>query len=565
MMHEIGIVCVAVFLLGYLAYVFKQPIIPAYIIGGLIIGPIALKLIHDPQGIASLSELTIIFVMFLIGLEMDVRKLKAIGPVVSIGAFLQVIVTAILGAVIARFWFNTETSIYIGLFFSFGSTMLAVKLMADEKQTETLNGRIALGILLMQDIIAIIILSVLASKEFSTTVILGTGLKSFGIVAIAIVTGQYLFPKLFRNVAKNPDLMTPVSIGICFVFAFLAENQGLSASIGAFVTGVSLANLPYSLDLTSRVKTLRDFFMPIFFASLGLQLTIPGVNVILPIVVLSLACIFLKPILISVLIARFGYQPRTSFLVGETLMPVSEFGLIIVGVGLSLGHLDSSILTVAMAVMMISMLVSSYVRGDSLYQHISKLVNILDRVGPDVKEEDELSSDGEVYDAILIGCHRIGRHVLEHLCNIYSFKIIEIEPTRLEQLKSMGYHCVYGDMADPGVWERIGDLSKIKLVICTISDINQNLRLIRLIRETAPDLPIFVTTDHIEEAVELYEAGASKVICAHLMAGRLIETGTADIFDLSQLETEKAEDLRAIQAIGQKWIIRGCSLPNNRN
>lgn len=561
MLNEIGILCVAVCLLGGLAFFTRQPIIPAFIIAGVIVGPLGLKLIHDPKGIQSLSEITVVFVMFLIGLEMNVKKLKSIGSVVTLGAVFQVVGIGIIGMFIVKAWFDWTTCIYLGIFFTFGSTMLAVKLMADQKQQSTLNGRISLGILLMQDILAIIILSVLAAKQFSTTIILGTGLKSLGIVVAAVLAGQFIFPSIFRKVAKSPDLMTPVCMGICFIFAFLAENQGLSASIGAFVTGVSLANLPYSLELTGRVKTLRDFFLPIFFASLGLQLTIPHLGMIMPIIVLIVTCVFLKPILISVIIAAFGYQPRTSFLVGETLMPISEFGLIIIGVGITLGHITGDLMTMCMVVMMVSMLSASYLRGDVLYKHISKLVKKLDRFGPEVKEEEEFSSDGEDFDAILIGCHNLGRDILELLCGEYKFKVIEIEPERLIELKNKGYSCLYGDVADPEVWERIGDLSKLKLIVSTIADLNQTLWLIKFVKESAPNIPLFVSTDDVRDVLALYEAGADKVICAYLMAGRTIGTKTADIFNLENLEEEGKEDKRIVGGIGSRWHIQDCVAP----
>ena len=558
MIHEIGIVCVVVALLGGAAYLFRQPIIPAYIIGGIIVGPLVLKWIHDPVQIKILSDLTIVFVMFLIGLEMDVRKLKAVGPVVSLGAVLQVLVIALIGTGIAAFWFNIYTSIYIGIFFAFGSTMLAVKVMADRKQTDTLNGRIALGILLMQDIIAIVVLSLLASKSFSLTIVLGTVLKSFGMVVVAVLMGQFVFPVFFRKVAKSSDLLVPISVGICFIFAFLAENQGLSASIGAFVTGVSLANLPYSLELTGRVKALRDFFLPIFFAGLGLQVAIPSINMMAPIIVIILVCIVIKPLVISVLIAMFGYQPRTSFLAAQNLMPISEFGLIVVAVGVSLGSIKPEIMTMCMVVMMASMLFGSYFSGERLYKKFAKTIRYLDKIGPDEKEEEELSSDGKPFDTILIGCHRLGRHFLRLMCLDHKVKIIEIDPDRLIVLKEMGYNCIYADMADFETWEKIGDISKLKLIVSTIPDTFQNLNLLRRVREVSADLPVIVTVDHLEEVKELYDAGASKVICAHLMAGRLVDAGDINIFDPALLPSEKAADLEIVDQISKTWRINEC-------
>lgn len=552
----IGVVVVATALVSLLAKMLKQPIIPAYILAGLLIGPIGLKMITDPKAIQSLSDLTIIFVMFTIGLELDLSRIRTVGKVVTLGGVLQVVLTAILGFGLVIYWFNWLTSIYLGLLFAFGSTTLVVKLLADKRQLDTLHGGIALGILLLQDILAILALSLLSSRGLSSQMMLGMAVKSFGIVAIGVTSGQYVFPWLLRKVSDSTELLTLMSIAIGFGFAFLAENQGLSASIGAFITGVSLANLPYRLELQGRVKALRDFFMPVFFAALGVQIVIPEAKMLVPIVVLTLACLTLKPLLISVLVACFGYQRRTAFFAGISLVPVSEFGLVLVAVGIKLGQIESSIMTLSIVVMALSMLLSAYLFGDKVYPLLSERLRFLDRIGPVPKIEHELPKDGEDYDVVLIGCHRAGRYIYDRLCCKHKFLVLEYSFERVKTLNEMGIACRYGDAVDPEVWEALGDMPQVKMVISTIPDLQQSAMILSYLRDKYPDVKVILSAEHIDEAQMLMKLGADYVICSYVIAGKAISDGDLDgVFDPDMVAACQSDMLAHIESVMGRWKV----------
>lgn len=431
----IGIVVIFASILAIIAKFLKQPCTPAYILAGIIVGPLFLKMVMNQHDIANICGLATFFVMLAIGAEMDADRIKSVGKVVTLGGILQVISVTILGFLISLIWFNVYTSLYLGLMISFASTALVVKIISDKRQLDTLQGGIILGILLLQDIVAIIVLSLLPAKDVSINNLLALALKSFGIVSVGLLSGQYVFPRILRSVFDSSEALTISSVGIGFVFAFLAESQGLSMSIGAFITGVSLANLPYGMELQARLKSIRDFFIPIFFASLGIQIAIPAPNVIAPIIALALACIFLKPLINATITALFGYQSRTSYYVGVSLVPVSEFGLIIIALGINLGHIQQDVMTISVAVMALTMFASSYFLGDGLYERTRSRLKFLNKIGPDAKIETDLTEPSQVFDLVLIGMHRAGRYLYKALAN-KGFKILVIESS-FERVKTL--------------------------------------------------------------------------------------------------------------------------------
>ena len=560
----IGIVICLTAIFGVLAKVLKQPIIPAYILAGFVAGPIVFGLIEDPHAIANMSEMTIIFVMFAIGLEMDIDRIKSVGTVVTLGGILQVVSISLIGFGASLLWFDLRTSLYLGLMISFASTALVVKLMADKRQLDTLQGGITLGILLLQDIIAIIILSLLPAKDVSVSNLLGLGLKTFGIVFVGLLAGQHIFPKILCKVSDSSEIMTLASLGIGCAFAFLAESQGLSMSIGAFITGVSLANLPYGLELQARMKSIRDFFLPIFFASLGIQITLPGAGMILPIIVLTLICLILKPLAIAILTALFGYQKRTAYYVGVSLVPVSEFGLVIIALGIKLGHIPVEAMTLSITVMALTMLLSAYLYVDGVYLRLTRFLGFLDRIGPDSKVEKTLSEAvvDQEYDVVVIGLHRMGRYVYEALCKL-SHRVLVIEHS-FERVRTLiGKHipCILGDATVPEVWEKL-DLSKVKMVVSTIPDYSQSLMILRFLKEKWPEVKIVLAAEHLSETHALIKAGADYVLCPPTIAGESIRAGVLNaVLSMESIAAESDKLVTQLEVMMAEWDVNLCILP----
>ena len=342
---DIGMIIIIGTLFAYLASLLRQPLIPGYVITGIIIGPV-LGLITNTEVIRNLSEIGIAFLLFIVGLEIDLRKLKDVSLISSIGGLINITTLFSFGFIFASMlgYITLEAS-YIGLIIAFSSTMVVIKLLSDKREIDTLHGRIIIGFLLVEDFVAIIAISVLATlTEFSLALLIWSFVKGLFIFAVAIAASRFLFPSLFKFAARSQELLFLLSVTICFLFSLLFYMIGFSIIIGAFVAGVSLASLPYNVEIIGRVKSLRDFFSTIFFVSLGMQLMVGSLGEIMfPLVILILFIIIAKPLIIMFISSFFGYEKRTSFLAGSSLAQTSEFSMIIISQGLFLGHISKGI------------------------------------------------------------------------------------------------------------------------------------------------------------------------------------------------------------------------------
>src|SRR3989338_3863523 len=324
---DIGIIVIVSTVFAYAARLLKQPLIPAYVIAGIVLGPY-LGFITNTEVINNLSEIGIAFLLFIVGLEIDVRKLKDVGLVASLGGVLQIAaVFALAFAASVLMGFFALESAYLGLIIAFSSTMVVVKLLSDKKELDTLHGRIVIGILLLQDIFAIFALSILSQGAFSYYSFALSLFKGIAVILASLFAGKYIFPPLF-------------------LFSIVVNSIGFSIAVGAFIAGIAL-NVPYNIEIIGKIKPLRDFFSVLFFVSLGMQLSLPALGSILkPLLVLAALTILLKPLVVMFLCSFFGYSARTSFMSSLSLAQISEFSLILAAQGLVFGHLSRDIFSI---------------------------------------------------------------------------------------------------------------------------------------------------------------------------------------------------------------------------
>ena len=360
---EIGLVIILATIGATISKIIRQPKIPAYIIIGVIIGP-GLQLITNTELISTLSEIGIAFLLFLVGLELELKKLRSVGWVSGIGGALQTFSVFMIGYFVAQMMMYSQIqAMYLGLIVTFSSTMVAIKLLADKKELNTLHGKIVIGILLVQDIIAILLILILTSlSQFSGGLVIPLFIiKALAITVVTILLSKYAFPYVFKFAASSRELLFLMSISICFLFAFIFHYMGFSIIIGAFVAGVALGNLPYNLEIISRVTSLRDFFAILFFVSLGLNfMMVDFSSIILPLVIFTIAVVFVKPLVIMVITSFFGFSKRTSFFSGMSLAQVSEFSLIIVAIGLEFGHISHDLFSLVTLLTIITIALTSY-------------------------------------------------------------------------------------------------------------------------------------------------------------------------------------------------------------
>ena len=408
---DIGLIIIVATVIAFITKLFKQPLIPAYIITGIILGPIGLGLIKDSETISAISEFGIAFLLFVVGLEINLKRLKHVGSVVLVGGVLQVIITYLLSYNIAlKLGFAEFEAVIMGLVLTFSSTMVVIKLLSDAEEMDTLHGKIVLGILLMQDILIILALSLLATVgtiTFIPSLIAASLIKGAILFLIAFWFSRYLLPSIFKFAARNQELLFLSSITMLFLFSIFAHLLEFSVSIGAFVAGLAMANLPYRADIIGKIKPLRTFFATIFFVSLGMQLMVK----FSPDLMKTLVVLLMKPILIYLLITFFGYEKRTAFMTGLSLGQVSEFSLIMISLPFVMSKISPDLFSLIILLAAISMIATAYMMEfkEQIYTIFSPLLSLIVKLRLPIKEKKmNYKAKRAKYSVVLIGKHRMG-------------------------------------------------------------------------------------------------------------------------------------------------------------
>jgi len=551
---DVGVIIIIATIFALIARLLKQPLIPAYIIGGVIIGPIGLGLIKSNEVITVLSEIGIAFLLFFAGLEISFKKLKDVTKVSTIAGLAQVFTVGIIASIIAIiFSFSKPEIIFLALAIAFSSTAIVAKILADRNELNTLHARIAIGMLLLQDIIAIIALTVLSTKSLSIEAMLGPLLKVMILILFAFLLSKTILKPIFLFAASSVELLFLTAIAICFLFSLLAflpiaGLPSLSIVIGSFIAGVMLANSPFKIEIESKVLSLRDFFVTIFFVSIGMQLVLSEISKqILPLICFIAIVVFIKPYVSMIFIRLFGYTKKTSFLAGFFQGQTSEFSLILMAQGLVLGHVTKSSFSMIVLITLITMSATPFFIANEhfFFSKFSKVLNILRRLP--VKEKVEYITKNKKK-IVLFGCHRMGRVFLKAFSKVKdSVIVVDINPEITKKLTKQNISNIYGDIADPDVINKI-NFKDIKLAISTVPEKSDNLFIIKKVKEANPDTLIFVTSDHISEALELYKKGADYVILPQIVGGeRCISLLKSIIKEKEQITKAKEDHIKYLQ------------------
>ncbi len=555
---SIGIIIVVATFFAYIAKLLKQPLILAYIVTGLVIGP-ALGWITNSATIATLSEIGIAFLLFIVGLEIDFKKLKNVAVISSLGGIIQILLLFTVGYIISMFFgFRNINAIYIALILAFSSTMVVVKLLSDKKQIDTLHGRIIIGFLLMQDFFAILALSILSTSTLSFYPIAMSLLKFMIFLLLSFIIGKFLIGHAMKFAAKSQELFFLVSVALLFLFALFAQYLGLSIIIGSFIAGVVLGNLPYQIEIVGKVRSLKDFFSTIFFVSLGLELSLSSItSIIKPLIILIIFVIIGKPLLTMFLCAFFGYRKRPSFLTAISLAQISEFSLIIVTQGLLLGHISQDVFSMTVILAIVTMTITSYTISfdNKLYNFFSKYLNIFDKIGKKSSQLEYMPKRKNI-DVILCGFNRIGYSVYRVIRKLRKkLLVIDYNPEVVRELVGKKIPCIYGDIGDPEIIETV-DLKEIKMLISTVPNKFDNLLLIKKTKEVNKRAIIFVTASQVDEALGLYDAGADYVILPHFLGGEhasvLIEEFGLDINKIFETKLRHIKELKHRKTLGHE-------------
>ena len=526
MIPELAFVIIFAALLGIVMRLLRQPLILAYLATGLLISTLGLGSIVSPQAFSLFSDLGIMLLLFLVGLEINYTSIRLVGKQAVLLGLGQILFTFLVGYVIAKlFSFSTLSAAYISIALTFSSTIIVVKLLSEKKELNSLYGKLSIGFLLVQDFIAILLLVLLTGIQQGETIsllpIATTVIKGMGLFAIMIWLGRKAIPHLLDRLNRSQELLFLISLAWLFLVAVVVNKLGFSIEIAGFLAGIALANSYENFQIASHMRPLRDFFLMIFFVMLGASVVVfdfAGLG--WPILIFSLFVLIGNPLIVLILMGMMGYRRRTSFMTGVTMAQISEFSLILAALGLKLGHIDQSIVGLITAVGVITIVSSTYliVHGDRIVRYLWKFLSVFERLHP--LKEDGLLDDTLHKPYILIGAQRIGHIIASHLPKEHLL-IIDFDPSVVERFRRHGYTVVLGDVADRDIIEA-AHFEQAKLVICTSPSLEDNLTLLTALRRTPGRKRLILRADNDSDSTILYKKGAYYVIRPHLTAGHYI-------------------------------------------
>lgn len=541
---ELSIIIVIATILACIMRVLKQPLIMGHILTGLLVGPQILNLVHSFDTIETFSKMGISILLFIVGLGLSPKIIKDVGKVALITGLGQILFTTFFGYLIAMlFGYSIIHATFIAIALTFSSTIIILKLLSDKKDIEKLYGRISIGFLLVQDVVATLILLVISAfsnNQNAATTALLTGVKGILLTAILIFISAKVLPKFGSFFAESQEFLFLFSIGWGLGMAAVFNYVGFSIEIGALIAGVTLSVSPYSQEISSKLKPLRDFFIIMFFVLLGTKLTINDIKPLLfQAVTFSVFVLVGNPLIVMVLMGLLKYNKKTGFMAGLTVAQISEFSLILILLGLDYGYLDNQILSLVTIVGLVTIAGSTYLimYADKIYPHIAKYISIFERKKP-IEEFDILGS----YEVILFGANRVGYDFLKLFKKLgQSFLVVDFDPEIIKDLKKEGINCRYGDAEDTDFLEDL-NLGDSKLVVSTIPDFETNSFLLNKIRSVSKEVIIILISYNIDEALKHYKEGATYVILPHFIGGNFAAMLAAEHWlhvDTFNLERDK--------------------------
>ncbi len=554
---ELAIVVLIATVLGMIARLFKQPLILAFIGTGIVISSFGFFHLNNQETLRIFSDLGIMFLLFLVGLEIDFASLKLIGkPSVIIGS-AQIVITFLLGLFIS--WvlhIPLLQAAYIALALTFSSTTIVVKLLSEKRDTGSLYGKISVGLLLIQDLVAILVLVLLsgitAGQGFNGSELALTIVKAGILFGGTILIGRKIIPIIFDRIAVSQELLFFSSISWALIVAAAVSYPkiGFPVEVGGLLAGISLSNSSNHFQILSKIKYLRDFFILIFFVILGSSLVFTNyLAVIVPLTVFTLFVLIIKPLIIMVLMGVMGYRKKTSFLAALTMAQVSEFSLVLASIGLKLGHLPVEIVSLITGTAIISIAASTYAitHADYIYAHLAPFLSSLQRK----KLIERSSSETDITKPIiLIGAHRLGQSIAFNLKK-EDVLIIDFDPEIITVMKKYGYDYLFGDLSDEEIMER-ANFRNAKLIISTIPDFKDTTMLIKevnALKKQGINIKIIVRSDDEKEVEILYRQGADYVIFPHFTSGQYLGRSIAIDPHMWMLEDLKQWDLKLIKKL----------------
>jgi Kef-type K+ transport system membrane component KefB len=515
--EQIAAVLAVCVVAGILSVLLRQPLVVGLIAAGIAVGPQVFGIVEASDEIALLAKLGISLLLFIVGLKLDVRLIGRLGPVALATGLGQVAFTSLIGYGIARgLGFPPVPALYIAVALTFSSTIIIVKLLTDKGELEDLHGRIAIGFLIVQDLVVVLAMIVItASADTSAGLgsrVSGVALRGALLVGLTIAFGRYVAPRVTHLLARQSELLTLGGIAWAVLLAALSIQLGFSEEVGAFLAGTSLASTPYRDAISGRLSTLRDFMLVFFFIQLGTRFDLASaLDQIGSAILFSLFVLIGNPIIVMVIMGIMGYRKRVSFKAGLTVAQISEFSLILIALGASQGQVGNDVVGLVTAVGLITIAASTYliIGSDAIYERIEPLLRVFER---SIASADPLLDERvRRPEYLVVGLGRLGSTLMEELQERGIDALgVDFDP-RSAFSESHDNDVLYGDADDPALAEVL-PLTEARWVICTVRALDPTLTLVRSLRAIGYRGGIAVATEDPDDCALLREAGADVAV-----------------------------------------------------
>jgi len=549
---QISVLMAIAVAIAFIIRLLGQPLIIAYIVAGITAGPMFFNMLnHDQRVYDAFAQFGVVLLLFIIGLNLNFKHLKSIGKSSFITGVGQIIFTAVIGfLILLALKMEVLTAVYLSVAITFSSTIIIMKLLTEKKDTETVYGRHTIGLMIVQDVIAVLLMVVVGlfsgenPAQNSAVALIIKGVVGLGVI---ILVSKYFLPWFLDKAAHSTELLFIFTVAWCFGLGGLFYLLGFSVEIGAIIAGISLSSSSYQPEIASRIKPLRDFFLIIFFIVLGGAMALGNMGSLwLPALILSLFILIGNPLILYFLFRALKFTRRNSFFIGLAAAQVSEFGFVILFTGARFGHINNEVIPIFTIVAIVTIFISSYLilYSEKLYQFLLPVFNLF---GPDKYLQTEVLPP--IYDAWVVGYDRIGRKVCQALKDLkFRFSVIDFNPRAIRQLKEEKVPAVFGDIADVELLENL-PLASANLIVMTIPSTDDQVNLLNQARKTSSETIILANAYHAHDVKVLYEAGADYVMMPYVIGGEWV----ADILRKNKFTPEffsvlKTKQLRELKA-----------------
>lgn len=519
---EVAAVILTASVIAMVAYKLRQPLIVAYVLGGVVIGPSVLGFVQVTS-FERWSSFGLALLLFTVGLNLNWRNLKDLSSAALFGGLAQLAVTSLITFGVAQLLqFDLKSSLFLAGALSLSSTAIIVKLLTDREAEERLYGRLTVALLLLQSLFAtlgLLILSGYVTSESLTTLVTVSLVKVFGTVAVLWFLAKYIVPSLFRFVAQSSELMFLFALAWCFALASALQLLGFSLETSGLLAGLSLASSGFQHELSAKMQPLRDVLLVLLFVVLGTALSLNSQNLVLilvPAIIFSALVLVAYPLVTSLFLRLFGHHPRISFLTGTTLSQVGELAFVAAVMGLGAGLITSDVLAVIVVTICLTVIFSSYLitYNERVYDYLQDRLSFLRTAH---LESDAATED--VPQVVLLGYDRLGQTILPVVHELVtSSVVVDFNPAVIEDLEHQGVRAIYGDAAAPEVL-RYAKVAKAKMIISAIPDMTVNEDLMDYLKHAQAKGTVILTVKSAEDAARCYALGATFVIVPSVLGG----------------------------------------------